>query len=83
MVTFKQFILETVPGFGDAIPKEAGPGGKPKLAHIKHDKDGWHFFNAAGKLKVTAKTERVAAELKTFYMRKRGWKFKGQLDLGF
>ena len=83
MVTFKQFVLESVPGFGDAEPTSVGPEGKPKLARINHDEDGWHFINAAGKPWVTVKSERVANEMKAFLMRKKGWKFKGQLDIGF
>jgi len=83
MVTFKQFVLESVPGFGDAEPTSADPEGKSKLARIERDEDGWHFFNAAGKPIVTAKTERIAKELKMFLMRKKRYKFKGNLDIGF
>ena len=90
MVTFKQFVLESVPGYGDAEPTSKYPEGKPKLAKIKYEEptdeypEGrWHFFNAAGHFRVTATTERVAKEIKDLLKNKKRWKFKGQLDIGF
>ena len=90
MVTFKQFVLESVPGYGDAEPTSKYPEGKPKLAWIEYEKptdeypEGrWQFFNAAGVSKVTVTSKKRAREMKEFLKNKKRWKFKGQLDIDF
>tara|TARA_R110000824_G_scaffold358851_1_gene546377 strand:- start:45 stop:308 length:264 start_codon:yes stop_codon:yes gene_type:complete len=87
MVTFKQFVLESVPGYGDPEPTSKYPEGKPKLAWIEVGErkgiNGWHFFDAAGNFRVTVKSRRRALDMKTFLLRRKRWKFKGQSDIDF
>ena len=83
MISFKQFILETIPGFGDAVPKDPYPKGT-KLARIEKDENGhYHFISPAGKRALTVPNRKLAAEFKLYYMRAKRWKFKGNVNEDF
>jgi hypothetical protein len=78
VISFRQFILETIPGFGDAVPKGT------KLARIEKDENGhYHFISPSGKEVLRVNDLKRAKDWKMYYMRKKRWKFKGNVNEGF
>jgi len=85
MIPFNNFFAETC-GLGSDDVDVSGDGGigAPKLARIIKDADGYyHFINAKGKDVLTVKDKDRAAEFKMHFMRKKRWKFKGDITADF
>jgi len=85
MITFEDFFNEACGCGSDDInmPGDGRPG-VPKLAKIVKDNNGhYHFINAKGKDVLTVQDKDRAAEFKMHFMRKKRWKFQGDLNADF